>query len=108
MIILLFAGLIMVGISIMFCYLELLPFLDTIKSDLSKASTFSGAFIFPVKVILHIPKLIPSAIDLFVTVFLSGSLGFGGGLIGGITGLFASNLISIVIYFHTHIRRRYA
>lgn len=38
MITLLCIGLIMVGISITFCYLELLPFLDAIRNDVSEAA----------------------------------------------------------------------
>lgn len=107
MTILLCIGFLMVGVSVLFCYLELLPFLDAIKSEVSRASNPLRVIMLPAKIVIHLPKLIPSVIDLVVTVFLSGSLGFGGGLLGGITGLFASNIISIIIYYHTHFRRKY-
>lgn len=102
---LLIIGFIMVLVGILFTYLELLPFIDALQAESRLCSTVVLKVTLPWRLLRHVPKLIPSIIDLGCLTFLSTFLGIGGGIIGGVTGVFASNVISIVIYWHTHLRR---
>jgi hypothetical protein len=106
MIILMVSAFVMVATALLFSYLELLPFINAVERDFRQVLTVWNMVTFAFKVIGHTPKLIPCAIDIVVTVFLSGVLGFGTGLIGAITGLFAANVVSLLVYYHTHIKRR--
>jgi len=81
-------------------YIELKPYLDALDSI--PKNTLSEKLAFPFRNILIMPKMIPFAIDITITLFAVGSLGMGAGLVGGITGVFLSNIISIIIVMRTY------
>lgn len=95
---LLLVGFAMVLISVWFSYKEFMEWWEACNSE-------KRGFLFPFKCLFkHTGKLVPLASDIVLAVFLSSFMGFGGGVIGGITGLFFSNCISGVIFYHTHIK----
>jgi hypothetical protein len=113
-------ALIMVGVNITFSYLELKPFLaanreicDNIGYKISRVPTpFIRGLVF---IAIYIPcilckthLLLPSLIDIFGMIAMTSLFSFGAGLGGGIAALFASNLLSFIIYWHTHIKVRKA
>jgi len=106
MVVMLVIGFTMVALSIWFTYMELQPFLRAIRYETDNTRGVSGTVTLTFRLLKHLPKLIPSVFDLLCVVFLSTYLGFGGGLLGGVTGLFASNCISFIIFYHTHIKHR--
>jgi hypothetical protein len=106
MVVMLVIGFVMVALSIWFTYSELQPFLRAVRYETDHTNGVSGTVTLTFRLLKHLPKLVPSVFDLLCVVFLSTYLGFGGGLMGGVTGLFASNCISFIIYYHTHIKRR--
>lgn len=106
MIVLMLIGFAMVGLSIWFTYMELQPFLSAVKSETDNTRGIGGTLTLTFRLLKHLPKLIPPVFDLLCVVFLSTYLGFGGGLMGGVTGLFASNVISFIIFYHTHLKHK--
>lgn len=81
-------------------YLESLPFIDGIKNIPSRTTGEKFAYCF--RFIGTLPAAIPIILDVTITLFAVANLGFGGGLMGGITGLFLSNLLSIVIMMKSY------
>jgi hypothetical protein len=106
MVVMLVIGFVMVALSIWFTYKELQPFLQAVREETRVTSGAISSITLTFRLIRHLPKLIPSVFDLLCVVFLSTYLGFGGGLMGGVTGLFASNCISFIIFYHTHLKKR--
>jgi len=71
--------------------MELRGFLDAVEGRAWWAMPFCA--------IVNIGRLLPFIIDVAITLFCVANLGFGGGVIGGITGLFISNVISCFILY---------
>ena len=102
-------GCFLVGLNIMFSYLELLPYIDAAKGDVNKVVNtrnafyqFFGYIILPFKLLSHIHLLLPTLIDLGSMWVLTHTFSLGAGLAGGLTGLFASNLVSVLVFCKTH------
>jgi len=102
-------GCFMVGINIMFSYLELLPYIDAAKKDIHDVTTSTNPFIqvfryimLPFKLLSHIGLLLPTLIDLGAMYFLSTMFSLGNSMAGGLTGLFASNFVSVIVFCNTH------
>ena len=121
-----FAG-INVGLSVFFWYEELRPFLHATKNawkidmrwlefilfiPILGPLTFSiiGLVLTAVKatsyVLINVGKLMPFAIDMFITLFAVANLGLGGGVAGGMVGLFLSNCVSVIIWHKTKDQRK--
>lgn len=81
-------------------YIEIKPFLD----DSASIPTYSlvDKLLYPFRWVCELPKAMPFIIDIAITLFAVGSLGMGAGLIGGITGIFLSNVISLIIIMRTY------
>jgi len=97
-------GLLLVGfgmalMSVWFWYLEVKGFLDSVEGYQWWATPFIA--------IGNIWRLIPFVLDIAITLFCVANLGFGGGVLGGITGLFISNCISIIIVLRTKGKKKY-
>lgn len=90
MLILLIIAMVMIGLHIWIMYLELKPFLDAIGK--------SRGIMLPVSFVLNLPRLIPVAIDITAVVVMGYLFSLGAGLIGGVTSLFASIVVSLIIY----------
>lgn len=90
---LLLVGFAMIAVSVWFWYMELRPFLNHIQKK-------RKWWIAPFAYIGALPKLFPFVLDLGITFFCVANLGFGGGVIGGISGLFLSNVVSCFILHH--------
>jgi hypothetical protein len=103
---LLIVAFVMIATSMLLTYAEFVPFLEAVENDYKSIDGIGDTFAFSFKVIGHLPKLIPCAIDIFVMIFVAGVIGLGGGLIGAVTGLFGSNVLSLIIYYHTHIKHK--
>ena len=121
MVALLIIGFLMIGVSVWFWYQELKPFLDVTK-DAWKVNMawlkwicvipILGPILYGIAttvvttlkatavILMNLGKLLPFVIDLGITFFCVANLGFGGGVIGGISGLFLSNVISCFILYH--------
>jgi hypothetical protein len=99
----LLVGLVMVAFNIFMSYIELKPFLRACEDEKANANSLSSRMVFPFKIIGHLPKLIPSITDILAMIAFTQLFDLGSGYAGGITGLFASNILSIIIYFY--IRR---
>jgi hypothetical protein len=99
-------GLIMVGFNIFMSCVELQPFLRAYEDEKNNTSDFGSKVTFPFRVMGHLPKLIPSFVDLVAMLVLTKLFAMGGGYASGVTGLFASNLLSLIIYFYTHRRKQ--
>lgn len=100
---LLIAGLLMVGLNILFTYLELVPWLRAIKEKKERsAQNWTLPIVLFFTAIYHWQKLIPSIADIGIMIGLTTWVSFGSGFQGGIAALFGSNLISTLIYFNTH------
>lgn len=95
-------GLLMVAFNILMSYVELTPFLKSIEYEKSVGSNLT----LPFRCIGHLPKLIPSIVDILSMVLMTSLFDLGSGYAGGITGLFASNVVSIIIYFYVR-RNKY-
>jgi hypothetical protein len=91
---LLLIGFIMLGIAVAFSIAELNHYIKAVNTH---KYTVAGLF-------LEWKKLVPFLVDFCVTVFLASFLGFGSGVVGGITGVFASNCISGYIWYTGHIK----
>lgn len=94
--------------SVIFWYLELLPFINVMsrqdkaytrtRNPIAQLICFLVAFItVPFRILINIPLLIPFIIDIVVTISLAGGLGFGKGVTGGVFGILMSNVISVII-----------
>lgn len=92
-------GLLMVLFNILMSYVELKPFLAALEYEKSVGSKLT----LPFRCMYHLPKIIPSLIDIGAMVVMTKLFDLGSGYAGGITGLFASNVLSVIIYFY--IRR---
>jgi len=91
--VLLLIGFSQILLAVIFWFVELKPFIRMIRGKKWWA--------VPILTIIGIPKLIPFAIDILITLFCIANLGFGGGVLGGISGLFLSNVISCFIIANT-------
>jgi hypothetical protein len=89
-------GLLMVLFNILMSYVELKPFLAALEYEKSVGSKFTLIF----RCIGHLPKIIPSLIDIGAMILMTKLFDLGNGYAGGVTGLFASNVLSIIIYFY--------
>jgi ABC-type uncharacterized transport system permease subunit len=96
-------GLIMVGFNIFMSYVELKPFLSSIEEEKRNTHSFSSQMSFPFRIMWHLPKLIPSIMDILAMILFTNLFNLGSGYAGGITGLFASNVLSVIIY--VYVRR---
>lgn len=65
-------------------------------ANVSTIRKYASNTAFTIKTGAHIYLLLPLGIDLFITSSLASMLGFGG-MVGGIIGLFISNIISLFI-----------
>lgn len=101
--ILLFVAMGMIGLNILFSYLELIPFLKAMQKDCSGCLWLMKA---PFYTVVHLGKLMPTIIDIGGMIILTSIFSMGSGLIGGVAGLFASNLLSTIIFYHTHIKTK--
>ena len=81
-------------------YVELKPYLDAFETI--PKNTLGDKLAFPFRNVLIMPKMLPFGIDIFITLFAVGSLGMGAGIVGGITGVFLSNIVSLVILMRTY------
>jgi hypothetical protein len=99
-------GLVMIGINITFSYLELIPFIEAVKYEKDRTRGTISCFTLVFRLIRHLPKCIPTIIDMGSMVIMTHLFSLGTGYAGGIAGLFASNLISVFIYLRTHKRKK--
>lgn len=99
-------GLVMIGINITFSYIELKPFLAAVREERDNTRGSWQSITLVYRLIRHLPKLIPTIIDLTSMVIMTSIFNLGSGFAGGVAGLFASNLLSFFIYYHTHIKRK--
>ena len=91
--ILLLIGFSQIVLAVWFWYMELSWFLTKCHNK--------AWYIMPFIAIFNIGKLLPFIIDMAITLFCTANLGFGGGVLGGISGLFLSNVIScFILYQH--------
>ena len=98
MAVILIVGFAMALLSVWFWYLELRRFLDAVEGR--------PWWLLPFHAIFNIGKLLPFIIDVAITLFCVANLGFGGGVLGGISGLFLSNIIScFILYQHSKAER---
>lgn len=98
---LLIIGFVMCGIAVWFSYAEYMHWYNAVKEEMNRGGLFAA-----IRCIRHTGKLIPMAFDIGLAIFASTFLGMGSGIVGGVTGLFMSNCISGIIYYHTHIKNR--
>lgn len=98
MLIFLLIGFIMAALAVLFWYMELVPFLSATRNK--------PWYVYPFAIIFNLPKLAPFLIDVAITLFCVGNLGFGAGVLGGVTGLFISNVISCFILYRGYKARR--
>jgi hypothetical protein len=89
-------GLLMVLFNILMSYVELKQFLAAVEYEKRTGSSLT----LPFRILYHFPKLIPSAIDILAMILMTKLFDLGSGYAGGITGLFASNVLSVIIYFY--------
>ena len=101
MVALLLIGFVMVGFAVWLTYQEYMNFYYSVQEEIAKGGMF---MIF--RCFKHIPKLFPCVMDIFFTIFLGTYLGFGAGVVGGVTGVFASNVLSCIVYYHSHIKKK--
>ena len=90
MLILLIIAMVMIGLHIWIMYLELKPYLDAIENK--------KGMMLPIAMVVNLPKLIPIVIDITAVVVMGYLFSLGAGLIGGVTSLFASIIVSFIIY----------
>jgi hypothetical protein len=90
----------MVGFNIVMSYIELKPFLAACEYEKAVTNSFGSRMSFPFRILGHTPKLIPSIVDIGGMILMTNLFNLGSGYAGGITGLFASNLLSVIIYFY--------
>ena len=84
-----------------FWFLELNDFLKRVKEiNSDKSDSIFGAITTTIKLLFALPLLLPLALDMFATTWLSN--GFNFGTLGGVIGLFMSNLLSGFIIFTTY------
>jgi hypothetical protein len=95
-------GFLMVGISLTFSYLELLPFIDAVQYECANTRGIFSSLGLIFRLIGHTPKLLPTIIDLGAMLLFLKIFSLGTGFAGGLAGLFASNLLSVFIYSKTH------
>lgn len=95
-------GLIMIGINITFSYIELQPFIRAVQYEVSITKGTWKLITLTFRLLKHLPKCIPTIIDMGAMIIMTHIFNLGAGYAGGIAGLFASNLISIFIFFKTH------
>jgi len=121
-----FAG-VNIGLSVFFWYSELKPFLAATKGawkvnmrwlEFILFVPILGPLVFSILgmaltalkatacVLINLGKLIPFALDVFITLFCVANLGMGAGIAGGMAGLFLSNCISVIIFFKTKEQRK--
>ena len=121
MIALLIIGFAMTAVSVWFWYQELKPFLDATKGAWAvNTNWLKWTCIIPILgpilfgavttvittlkatavILMNLGKILPFVFDLGITFFCVANLGFGGGVIGGISGLFLSNVVSCFILYH--------
>lgn len=98
-------GLLMIGINITFSYVELLPFIHAVQFETQRTKGPISCITLLFRLIRHLPKIIPTIIDLGAMVIMTHIFNLGAGYAGGIAGLFASNLISVFIFFKTHKKK---
>lgn len=89
-------GLAMVLFNIIMSYVELKPFLAALEYE----KTVGSRLTLPFRCIGHFPKLIPSLVDIGAMILMTKLFNLGNGYAGGISGLFASNVLSIIIYLY--------
>lgn len=99
MIAILILGFVMIIWSVRNWFLEIKPWLEEVQGIPSY--TLGDKITYFFKFLGAIPKGMPFVIDIAITLFAVANLGFGGGVTGGITGLFLSNIISLVILMKT-------
>lgn len=102
---LLLIGFLMVLTAMLFTYVELLPFLRAWDYEKSRLAGARKALL-PLIMLKRLPMLFPAVVDLILMVFMSTYLGFGAGVVGGVTGIFGSNVLSAIIYYHTHVKTK--
>lgn len=106
MALLLVVALIMIATNIVLSYLELVPFLRAIEREAELArGSLQQRVLLPLRIVRHLPKLIPCAIDVGVMVGMGALFSLGAGLVGGVTSLFASNIISLLIFYRGRKKR---
>jgi hypothetical protein len=69
-----------------------------------KKRNFGNFFLYPFRFITLLPKLMPVALDALIIV-ICGSIGFNGGTIGGIIGLMASAVASILVRVYRRMNK---
>ena len=85
-----------VGAAIAWCF-EAMIYVNAVRS-VPKAKGFFGELRRSLQVISKTNKLLPLALDIVCTIWLTGAFGFTG-LIGGVLGLTISNVISVFILY---------
>ena len=90
--------------SVWFTYKEVMRFYSFIKQEVD--DTTKWKITLPFRCIRHLPKALPILADVLLAVFLSSFMGFGAGVLGEITGMFASNCMSGLIFYHTHFKSK--
>ena len=81
-------------------YVEIRPFIDAVQEI--PVQTASDKLLYLFRYVVLLPKAMPFLIDICITLFAVESLGMGAGIVGGITGVFLSNIVSLVILMRTY------
>jgi len=90
----------MAGLAMFFWMLELKAFLNQVeKLKKNTPESAMGTVQLTFGLLFALPLLLPLIIDIYVTTWLSN--GFNFGTMGGLIGLFMSNILSIFIVFTT-------
>lgn len=96
-------GIIMAVVAALFWCLEAKGYIDAVRAvELGRGPL--KHLMYSSKVLGYTPKLIPLALDLVVTVWLTGTFGFTG-MIGSVIGLSISNVISIFIMYYSRPKK---
>jgi hypothetical protein len=111
---LLIIGFSQIVLAVLFWYLELKPYIHATKDVFCiKNESLIDLILLPFKILYgmgkslwHLPKMIPFVLDVLITLFCIANLGFGAGVLGGISGLFLSNCISILIWWKMKKKKR--
>jgi hypothetical protein len=96
-------GAVIVVLTVIMSYLELIPFLKAIHTIPSV--TTGDRLLYPIRFITVLPLAWPALCDVGVA-FICGSIGLNGGVMGALIGLMFSFTVSVAIKIHRHFVAR--
>jgi len=93
-------------LNLLLAWGELIPFIHAVEEVSAKRTTISEKISLPFRMIGTIPKMIPCILDCAAIMGVAALFRFGNSIIASIGGLFASNVISLIIFqtSHKHLR----